>query len=119
METQSLYSVKPLFLLMLVALLASCSFVPAKSKNQPYAYDCDMMTKKLSLATIEHQGNMCGHNTDAAACLIAVGVVIPVGSLLVSGSVVLIGNTLHWLEYQGSCEEGMIASYLDKLKSTE
>ena len=78
-----------------------------------------MLTKQLSLTYVELQGNLCGNNTDAAACLFAVGVVIPVGSLLVSGSVVLIGNTLHWLEYQGSCEEGVIASYLDKLKRTE
>lgn len=110
---------KPFLLLMLVTLLASCSFVPEKSINQPYAYECDMATKKLSLSYVQLEGNLCGNNTDAAACLFAVGVVIPVGSLLVSGSVVLIGNTLHWLEYQGSCDEGAIAKYLAKLKRAE
>lgn len=32
-----------------------------------------------------------------------------------SGSIVLVGNTVHWLEYQGSCDEGLIQSGIQKL----
>jgi len=119
METLPLYIAKLFFLLMFVAVFTSCTFIPEKSKNQQYAHECDMFTKKLSLTYVELQGDFCGNSNDAAACLFALGVAIPIGSLLVSGSVILIGNTLHWLEYQGSCDEGVIANYLDKLKSTE
>ncbi len=49
-----------------------------------------------------------GSGEEAALCLLAFGVVIPAGSFIISGSVVLIGNTAHWLEYQGRCEQGIV-----------
>jgi hypothetical protein len=47
------------------------------------------------------------------------GVVIPAGSLVVSGSIVLSSNTLRWLEYQGHCDEGVIQKALQKIKMAD
>jgi hypothetical protein len=38
-----------------------------------------------------------------AACLVTYGVIVPVGSLILSGSVVMVGNVLNWIEVQVSC----------------
>ena len=61
---------------------------------------------------------LCQGSAEAVtACLIAFGVVIPAGSLVVSGSVVLVGNTLRWVEYHGSCDEGAIGQTLSRFRS--
>lgn len=91
-------------MLILSALLTSCVFVPKVSDKQEYAEECEMLTRNLTLsAEAMHIDTDCGNGADPAACLIAFGVIIPAGSFIVSGSIVLIGNTLHWIEYQGTC----------------
>ena len=40
--------------------------------------------------------------------IISAGIItISTGTLIVSGSVVVVGNTVHWLEQQGSCDESI------------
>ena len=51
----------------------------------------------------EIQNSECHNSKKNPACLLGIAVVVPAASLVVSGSVVLAGNTLHWLEYQGRC----------------
>ncbi|MGB0910608.1 MAG: hypothetical protein ACPGYT_09615 [Nitrospirales bacterium] len=47
-------------------------------------------------------------------------VAIPVTSFIVSGSIVVVGNTVHWLEEQGTCEESMTQEVINTLiESTE
>ncbi len=49
-------------------------------------------------------------NCSEPECVLVVAlslVAIPVTSFIVSGSVVVVGNTVHWIEEQGSCEESM------------
>ena len=50
-------------------------------------------------------------NEECAIVLAGVAA-ISAGSAIVSGSIVLTGNTIHWLEYQGTCSDG----YLNKVK---
>ena len=68
-----------------------------------------MFTPKLYLdvETIELHHGCSGSGESAIACLVGAGIV-PAGTFVVSGSIVLIGNTLHWLEYQGRCDDGVI-----------
>jgi hypothetical protein len=69
--------------------------------------DCKTYTRSMSLKAIPMTPDSiaCGDE----ACL-AVLAVISAGSALVSGSIVLTGNTLHWLEYQGTCSDGYLNS---------
>lgn len=53
------------------------------------------------------------HSDECEALLIVVAA-IPVGSFIVSGSIVLVGNTVHWLEQQGRCDDGVIQTGLNK-----
>jgi hypothetical protein len=50
-----------------------------------------------------HMNAMC----DDKGCLGGV-LVLSAGSALISGSIVLTGNTVHWLEYQGTCSDGYL-----------
>lgn len=63
----------------------------------------ELQTKALgSLQACQHASQLSG------ICVATFGVIVPLGSLIVSGSVYLIGNTLHWLEFQGRCDEGIV-----------
>ncbi len=87
----------------MMTLLTSCAFVPKESKDQEYREVCHMQTNKLTLSVEDIKGKLCDSDLDAETCLTAWVVIVPVGSFVVSGSIVFIGNALHWLEYQGKC----------------
>ena len=50
-------------------------------------------------------------------CLLVMApiVAISVGSLVVSGSIVVTGNTIHWLEKQGRCQGSLTQQTLEGL----
>lgn len=85
--------------------ISSCVFVAETSGKQKYADNCNMFTKQLVLSAQEIKGQLCDQDDSAEVCLMIYGVILPVSSFVISGSIVLIGNTLHWLEYQGPCNE--------------
>lgn len=78
-------------------LMAGCMFVPRRSEDE-YA-ECPVRTMQLTLDAKEMPFG-CGD--DVKGCLIAIGAVTSV-SLVASGSIVLVGNTLHWLETTEKC----------------
>ena len=43
---------------------------------------------------------------------------VSIGWTVIAGSVVISGNTIHWLEKQGSCEESFLNNSLNKLYSS-
>lgn len=105
-------------LLIASCFITSCAFYPTTSKQQYNADNCSMATRSLDLDYEEMSPSACnglGHE-GGALCLAALGVVIPVGSFVASGSIVLTGNTLHWLEYHGTCDDGLLWSYIDGSK---
>ncbi|MFT5548520.1 MAG: hypothetical protein ACI9CO_000435 [Candidatus Azotimanducaceae bacterium] len=96
---------KKLCMIMLTTLVASCVFVANESQNQYRNDDCHVSSKKLTLTTKEFGVGVSCHGSSEmlAACLVTYGVIVPVGSLIVSGSVVVVGNVLNWIEVQKSC----------------
>lgn len=108
-------ALRTLQLTALIATLASitaCAFYPTTSEQQQYANRCDMFTKQLTLTTTQLAELRC-NNCDADA-FAAVYIGVPAVTFVVSGSIVLAGNTLHWLEYQGTCESGFLAEQIRK-----
>jgi len=101
------HQLKFIISLLTISLLSSCVFVPKESEKQKYADNCHMYTKQLTLSAQEIKGHLCTSDDSAEACLMVYGVILPVSSFVISGSIVLIGNTLHWLEYQGPCNDGL------------
>jgi hypothetical protein len=96
---------KKLGLIMMTTLVASCVFVANESQNQYRNDDCYVSSKKLTLSTTEFGVGVSCHGSSEmlAACLVTYGVIVPVGSLILSGSVVMVGNVLNWIEVQKSC----------------
>ena len=100
----------------IVMLLSSCAlFTPEVSKDQSYATECVLKTHKLDLGVAvvpwqETEG--CDER-----CLVLPALVSG-STLVVSGSIVLTNNTLHWLEYQGKCNLGF-GKYLTNSEGEE
>mgnify|MGYP000467262577 CR=1 FL=1 len=98
-------SFNKVFLVLFISLfVTSCAFIPTTANQQPYYEKCDMITKKLTLGASQQVAfNDCGGvNDDIEECILAAGILVPI-SFIVSGSIVLLGNTLHWSEYKLSC----------------
>lgn len=100
---------KIILVIYLVGLLSGCVFYPKEANVQDLAAKCHkgMKTKKLVLELSENQIALtCGHSHNVqgnAGCVTLFAALVPATSLVVSGSIVLIGNALHWLEYESQC----------------
>lgn len=95
---------KLILILLSVVFVSSCAIAPSSSGKQKYYNECEMSTKKLSLEIIGDH-NFCFSSAELSeypACLLILGF-IGSTSAVVSGSIVLIGNTVHWVEYQTTC----------------
>lgn len=86
----------------------ACAYVPITKPQLDQDDSCHMLTNELELKEVQliKSGNCAG---DACAAFI----VVPVSSFIVSGSIVLIGNTLHWLEKNGTCSQGFVRQNLE------
>ena len=97
----------------IILSLSACVYVPVVDEPDASSDSCKTYTKSMSLTAVEMQGNIvvqpgCNRGDCAAAALASV-VVVTAGSAIISGSIVLTGNTIHWLEYQGRCSDGYLA----------
>ncbi len=109
-------------ILLTTLLLTGCTFLPESQPNPQQKCNLVFPELKLKLNTQAYQPmtSPCVGEGDAVLmCLALMGVVIPAGSLVVSGSMVLSSNTLRWLEYQGHCDDGVIQKALQKIKMTD
>ncbi|MEP0354498.1 MAG: hypothetical protein ABJH06_04520 [Paraglaciecola sp.] len=97
-------------LTVVVVFCTSCVFYPTTSDNQKYSSNCSMATRMLELDS-KYVGIVGGSSFDEKHIndeddlkffLVAEGFVSAT-TLIVSGSIAVIGNTIHWLEYQVSC----------------
>ena len=86
--------------------LSACVFVPATAQKQAYYDKCKMATKRLTIEPkVRSRFKVCdgkGLTEEPVACLLLSGLV-GTATFIVSGSVVAIGNTVHWLEYKSGC----------------
>jgi len=90
--------------------LSACVFVPVVDRYDDKNYSCQTFTKSMSLDTLEVHANIV-HGCNNQQCLVAAlaaATVVSAGSAIISGSIVLTGNTVHWLEYQGTCSDGYL-----------
>ncbi len=67
------------------------------TKIEYYDYECNIQSRKLVL-TADAVNIGCQHTADCMALLGA-----SAGSAIVSGSIVVAGNTVYWLEKRGKC----------------
>ncbi len=97
-------TMKLILILLSLASVCSCAYVPSSSGKQNHYNECDMVTKKLSLEKIG-SSDFCFKGAklnEFIGCLV-VGGFVGSTSAIVSGSIVIVGNTIHWMEYQTTC----------------
>lgn len=87
-----------------LALLQACVYVPRT--REVYDAGCQVVYKQMVMESVQMRGaEQCTRSPAAPECLVAAlgsGFTV-VASAVVSGSIVIAGNTLYWLEKQGSC----------------
>lgn len=99
----------------MLLVLYGC-FVPQTVPDAKENENCQLITKKLRFSYSEEltdkifdslstsQARHC-NRPECLLAPLAVALAVPVGSAIVSGSIVVTGNSLHWLEKQGACED--------------
>ncbi len=81
-------------------LLAGCLVVPQTVET--YDPDCRMRTKQVVLETAVVGGFTSCAGEGCVAMLATMGF-ITAASVVVSGSIAVVGNVLYWAEKQGQC----------------
>lgn len=83
-----------------IALLGGCVYLP--STSTVYDEKCQIYERHMTLE-VQQVGAILGcRGEECAGVLVLVGAVT-VATAVVSGSVVVIGNVVYWLEKQGRC----------------
>ncbi len=89
---------KLLSLLLITLWLQGCGYFYPK-QIEFYDEDCQIIVKKYVLESVGIGG--VGVSCQNEGCLIAM---IPAATTaIISGSIVVVGNTIHWMEKQGRC----------------
>jgi len=87
--------------LLLTALLGGCVFVPKTQTT--YDAQCSIQRREMTLDVVTGGGNFGGCNGKECAILLAAVGAVAATSLVVSTSIVIVGNTVYWLERRGHC----------------
>ena len=117
-------------IILLSLFLGGCFLPKVVQENEQ---ECKLSTKKLTLEYSEigtHAGANAIHDAmliasiecDTPECLLIIplGILaVPVGSFIVSGSIVVVGNTIHWIEKQGRCKDSAILRAVNDLVESE
>ena len=86
---------KHLLSILLCMLLLNSCVLPKVVQNDD---DCQLVTKELALEKVDTSGCYSGDECIGAA-------IMGITSTVVSGTIVVVGNTVHWLEKKGRCSD--------------
>ena len=78
-------------------LVAGC--VSTAREVEYYDADCEIKSKKLVMDTQPLGSLGCTQSRDCLAATLVIGA----GSTIIAGSIVVVGNTVYWLERVGKC----------------
>ena len=112
--------------LFLPLIIGSCLVIPKTEYSS--VSNCELITKRW---TLEFHG--IGSNNECYGCddfvrgviecggeveeCVAILATVSLGWTVIAGSIVVVGNTVHWLEKQGNCEDSLVKSSINKLYS--
>ncbi len=84
-----------------LTMLTACVMVPVT--QEVYDPDCGSMRRQIVLEpTVVGQFQACG-GRDCSGLLVAMGAVTA-ASLVVSGSIAVVGNVAYWAEHKANCK---------------
>lgn len=93
--------------LLAAVTLSGCVFFPRSTPS--YTGDCEIVEQRLTLDSVPVRLGSAGCSGEACMLVLALYGGVTAGTAVVSGSVVLIGNTLYWLEKKGRCSMPVVA----------
>ena len=116
-----------------IIFISACTFLPGIDEEQPYESEsCKLITQKLDLDTymgfneVNLDSTTNKRNTssnpswknlkhvihdDIEEAMMAIILAWGASTFIVSGSIIVSGNILHWAEYQGRCEESELRQF--------
>jgi hypothetical protein len=99
--------IRPPLLLRLSALSATCLLLQAcvmvPRTNYNYDPECRTVARQMTLEPVQVAGFGGCSNSGCAYLLVLAGATAA-ASTVVSGSIVIVGNIVYWLENQGRCQ---------------
>ena len=98
--------IKILNSLLILSLLQGCVAYPKETFRNDYKR-CDLVSREYHLAMNRAGLKLLEGAGDPFQVLVLAGIVASV-TIVVSGSVVIVGNTVHFLEKQGSCDDSFL-----------
>jgi hypothetical protein len=92
-------------LVVLGVFISACIALPATRESK--TSECELVTREMYIETRgpDLHELMIGTGSTEELVVIAAGLLIYSVSWVVSGSIVLVGNTIHWIESKGKCSE--------------
>ena len=96
---------KKALIIMTTLFISACIALPAT--REVTNNNCDLVTREMYIDshTINNFHLNVAGNGEGIVVLAVTGLVIYSVSWVISGSIVLTGNTVHWLETKGRCNE--------------
>ena len=94
-------------MLLAARCVAGCIVVP--QTQAVYDPDCKVMTHQVTLETAVLGGFTRCYGDGCAAMLATLGFVTA-ASVVVSGSIAVVGNAVYWIERQGNCAKTRAAA---------
>lgn len=90
-------------LALLALLLSGCVYTPQLVTR--YDEDCDIEFRQLALTIQQMQAINPGTSCSGKECLalLTAQILLVPASAIVSGSIVLVGNTVFWMQKEGRC----------------
>lgn len=82
------------------ALLSSCIVVPRTI--EVYDPECQVVARHMDLQAVQI-GYISRCSNEGCAALIVAAAATVTATAIISGSIVVIGNTVYWFEKQGRC----------------
>jgi hypothetical protein len=115
--------------LLIIFLIQSCIVLP-KTVPEEEDQDCLLATKSMTIdfktspemidEAVDEMIQALASDCHEPECLLVLApiVAICVGSMVVSGSIVVAGNTIHWMEKQGRCDDSVTRQSLKGLNKS-
>lgn len=94
---------------LIITLLTGCVYYPTVD----HSYDnCALITNRLELDHTNLNAVPSSCKDEECVAQLVVYAAVPATTFVVSGSIVVVGNVIHWMEKEGTCEDGFVRSTL-------
>ncbi|MDD4978844.1 MAG: hypothetical protein PHI29_09445 [Gallionella sp.] len=85
---------------LLTLLLQSCVFVPITTTK--YDQDCHILARHMTMEPVQIAHLSSCTNSQCTEFMVVAGLTVA-ASAVISGSIVIVGNVVYWMEKQGRC----------------